>query len=247
MLAIRDLSVDLGGQPVLAGIDLDLAPGEMLAILGPSGSGKSTLLKVLTGQVAARHGRITLNGQPLNPRGAFAYMPQTDALMDWRRADANAALGLEVAGMPARAARAAARSHFPDFGLAGYERAWPRDLSGGMRQRLALMRTVIQGKPVLLLDEPLGALDALTRQRMQLWLADMRARHGWTVLLITHDVREAVLLADRIAVLTPRPARIRHVAAVPLPPHPRGTTSLTAPEARALEAELLTLLLEKIP
>lgn len=243
-LAVRDLRVALGGRAVLDGIDLDLREGEMLAVLGPSGSGKSTLLKVLTGQVRADAGTVTLGGHPLPPRGAFAYMPQSDALMDWRRADANAALGLEVAGMAPRAARATARRHFPDFGLAGYERAWPRDLSGGMRQRLALMRTVIQGKPVLLLDEPLGALDALTRQRMQLWLAEMRARHGWTVLLITHDIREAVLLADRIAVFSPRPARIRHLADVPLP-YPRNAASLTRAEARGLEAELLTLLLEE--
>ena len=166
-------------------------------------------------------------------------MPQADALLPWRRVLENATLGLEVRGLPRREARERVRPLLPAFGLDGFERAYPFQLSGGMRQRAALLRTVVQECEVLLLDEPFGALDALTRTEMQHWLESVWERFRWTVLLVTHDVREAVYLADRIYVLSPRPGTVVAEIAVPLP-RPR---SLTDPRLAQLETELLAQLL----
>lgn len=241
MLELQSLCLALGGRPVLRDITLHLARGEFVSILGPSGAGKSTLLRLLIGAETADAGTIRLDGKPLQGR-PFAFMPQHDALMPWRRILDNATLGLEVRGLSRSAARAAVRPHFAEFGLTGYEDHWPSQLSGGMRQRAALLRTVVQGSDFLLLDEPFGALDALTRAQMQLWLQAMWARHRWSALLITHDVREAVLLSDRIYLLSPRPASVLREIAVPLP-RPRGPETQNHPAARAIEADILTTLL----
>jgi NitT/TauT family transport system ATP-binding protein len=161
-----------------------------------------------------------------------AYMPQRDLLFPWRTVLDNTALGLEVGGVRRREARVRARALFGPFGLAGFEDARPDALSGGMRQRAALLRTVVQERSLLLLDEPFGALDSLTRSEMQAWLADVWARYGWTVLLVTHDIREAVFLSDRVIVLTPRPATVRTQVIVDLP-RPRTTgLALTAAEEK---------------
>ena len=184
-------------------------------------------------------GRVLVDGVDATGRtDAFAYMPQQDLLFPWRTVLDNTTLGLEVAGMRRRDARARARPLFAEFGLDGFEDARPGELSGGMRQRAALLRTVVQGRPVLLLDEPFGALDALTRTEMQVWLSRTRARFAWTVVLITHDVREAVLLADRVVVLGPRPTSVRRVVDVDLP-GPRDLSVLTDPAFAAVEADLL--------
>jgi len=167
-------------------------------------------------------------------------MPQGDALMPWRRIIDNTTLGLEVQGLSRTAARARVAPLFAEFGLAGFEHHYPAQLSGGMRQRAALLRTVVQQRPMLLLDEPFGALDALTRAQMQRWLATMWTRHRWTVLLITHDVREAVLLSDRIYVLSARPASVAHEFQVPLD-HPRH--GIGSPALAAIEAEIMQTLL----
>jgi putative hydroxymethylpyrimidine transport system ATP-binding protein len=224
-ISVRDLEVSFGDLRVLAGVSFDVAPGEFVSVLGPSGSGKSTLFQVLAGLLTPDAGEVEA--------GSSAYMPQKDLLFPWRTVLDNTTLGLEVAGIPRKEARARASALFEPFGLAGFEHARPDELSGGMRQRAALLRTVVQDKDVLLLDEPFGALDALTRTAMQKWLDGMRARFGWTVLLITHDVREAVHLSDRVLVLSPRPARVVHERTIDLP-HPREVTA-----AAAVEAELL--------
>ena len=149
----------------------------------------------------------------------------------------NTTLGLEVAGVGRAAARERARRLFEPFGLSGFENAHPFELSGGMRQRAALLRTVVQDRPVLLLDEPFGALDSMTRSDMQLWLAGVRARFDWTVLLITHDIREAVFLSDRVVVLAPRPTRVHREVPVELP-QPRALETITSPRFAAVEREL---------
>ncbi|WP_220432168.1 ABC transporter ATP-binding protein [Falsirhodobacter xinxiangensis] len=212
MLEIRDLSVTLGGRSILDRLSLTVNRGEFVSILGPSGAGKSTLFRVLTGALQAT-GDIRVDGAPLQGQ-PFAFMPQRDALMPWRRMIDNVTLGLEVQGIPRAEARARIAPLFAEFGLDGFQRHWPHQLSGGMRQRAALMRTVVQDKRVLLLDEPFGALDALTRAGMQRWLKDRWRAHRWTALLVTHDVREAVTLSDRIYVLSARPARVTHEFAV---------------------------------
>jgi ABC-type nitrate/sulfonate/bicarbonate transport system ATPase subunit len=200
--------------PVLAGVSLAVHRGEFVAVVGPSGSGKSTLLDIIAGLVTPDRGEIRIDGRPVaaaDRLGHSAYMRQRDLLLPWRTALDNAALALEVAGVPRRKARALASARFPEFGLEGFAQAYPAQLSGGMRQRVAFLRTVLAGRPLLLLDEPFAALDALTRVTMQDWLARLLQREQRAVLLVTHDVEEAVYLADRVVVLTPRPARIAHI------------------------------------
>ena len=240
-LELKGLRKSFGEIDVLADISLTVQPGEFVSILGPSGAGKSTILQMLIGASEPDAGTVLFDGAPLVPkRDRFAFMPQRDALMPWRRIIDNTTLGLEVAGMSRKAARAEVAPLFAEFGLAGFEHHYPAQLSGGMRQRAALLRTVVQRRPMLLLDEPFGALDALTRAQMQRWLADMWTRHRWTVLLITHDVREAALLSDRIYVLSSRPARVAHQFHVPLE-HPRQ--GLRSPALAEIEAEILQTLL----
>ena len=243
-LALRDVTVTLGGLPVLGGVSLHVAAGEFVSILGPSGSGKSTLFRCLTGAVRPGGGKILRDGKPLQDRArAFAFMPQRDALMPWRRILDNVTLGLEVQGMPRAEARARVRPLFAQFGLEGHERSYPAQLSGGMRQRAALLRTVVQDRPILLLDEPFGALDALTRMTMQRWLEARWQAARWTTLLVTHDVREAVALSDRIYVLSRRPARVIAEFQVPAPRPRLGRTLST--DAADLEARLLDTLLSQ--
>lgn len=224
------------------GVDLEVAEGEFVALVGPSGCGKSTLLRVLAGLLVPTAGRAEVGGASAvgNP-GLVAFMPQKDLLLPWRRALGNAALGLEVRGVPRREARARARALFGVFGLEGFEQAWPAQMSGGMRQRLALLRTFLVPAPVLLLDEPFGALDAITRRGMHAWLQGVLAIEPRTVLLVTHDVDEALVLADRVLVMSPRPGRI--VAEVGAPfPRPRLPGIVTEPDFTAAKAEVLRAL-----
>jgi NitT/TauT family transport system ATP-binding protein len=217
--------------PVLAldGVDLRAAAGEVVAVVGPSGCGKSTLLELVCGLAEADAG--TVSAPPA------ALMPQRDGLLPWLSALDNAALARRVAGDGKARARARAHEHFAAFGLEGFERARPGELSGGMRQRVAFLRTLLAGRPVLCLDEPFAALDALTRAQAQSWLAEALAREPRTVLLVTHDVEEAALLADRVVVLSPRPGRV--VADLPVTlARPRSATdpAVTALRALALDA-----------
>jgi NitT/TauT family transport system ATP-binding protein len=227
----------------LDGVSLAVAPGEVLAVVGPSGCGKSTLLELIAGLQSPDGGRIAVGGAAGAPERlrACAYMPQRDGLLPWRDAIGNAALALECQGAGRADARRRAAPLFERFGLAGFERAAPGELSGGMRQRVAFVRTLLAGRPVLLLDEPFGALDSLTRGQMQEWLARALAAEPRTVVLVTHDVDEALLLADRVAVMSPRPGRIVTELRVEMPrPRPRRETITTpafaALKERALEA-----------
>jgi putative hydroxymethylpyrimidine transport system ATP-binding protein len=241
-LTLEGLTKIYGDLPVLDGVSLTVAAGEFVAVIGPSGCGKSTLFDVVAGLEPPDAGRVLVDGAEATGRtDAFAYMPQQDLLFPWRTVLDNTTLGLEVAGMRRRDARERARPLFREFGLDGFEDARPGELSGGMRQRAALLRTVVQDRPVLLLDEPFGALDALTRTEMQVWLSRTRARFAWTVVLVTHDVREAVFLADRVAVLGPRPTSVLREVRVDLP-RPRGLSVLTDPAFTAAETDLLSAL-----
>jgi ABC-type nitrate/sulfonate/bicarbonate transport system ATPase subunit len=223
----------------LEGIDLVVRADELLAVVGPSGCGKSTLLELVAGLQEPDAGSVSVLGATNadSRRGACAYMPQRDLLLPWRNALANAALALESQGVPRSEARRRAEPLFERFGLADFERAGPAELSGGMRQRVAFLRTLLPGRPVLLLDEPFGGLDSLTRSSMQRWLAGALAQEPRTVLLVTHDVEEAVFLADRIAVLSPRPGRVVSEVSVELA-RPRDMTSAEfgAVKRRVLEA-----------
>lgn len=200
----------------LEDISFEVAPQEFITLIGPSGSGKSTLFNIIAGLLEPDAGSVTVGVPPQRGSGV-GYMPQRDLLLPWRRVIDNATLPLEAAGVSRRDARAAVSGHLDAFGLTGFERAYPAELSGGMRQRAALLRTVSTGSPILLLDEPFGALDAITRRQMQDWLLEVHRRLGRTVLFITHDVDEAVYLADRVIVLGPRPGHVIRELTVPLP------------------------------
>lgn len=223
-------------------VNLAVPPGRFVSIVGPSGCGKSTLLRVLAGVLLPTSGeaeveRVSVVGAP----GHIAYMPQRDLLLPWRRALANASLGAELGGMSKPEARAVAQALFPAFGLSGFEKAWPSQLSGGMRQRLALLRTFLVPSTVMALDEPLGALDAITRRQMHGWLQDVLSRDPRTVLLVTHDVEEALILSDEVHVMSPRPGRI--VATVESPwARPRLPALVSEPGFVARKAKLLAAL-----
>src|SRR3954447_8980451 len=195
-VALVDVRRHFGKVQALEGIDLRVKSGEVVAVVGPSGCGKSTLLELVAGLQEPDAGTVTAAGasDARGRREACAYMPQRDLLLPWRSALSNAGLALECQGLRPAEARRRAAPLFERFGLARFERARPADLSGGMRQRVAFLRTLLAGRPVLLLDEPFGALDSLTRAGMQEWLADALRKEPRTVLLVTHDVQEALFL-----------------------------------------------------
>lgn len=244
LLDLKDLRLTLGDTPVLDRINMQVKEGEFVSILGPSGAGKSTIFRLLTGALPMQEGMVTCNGFALAaPNSNFAFMPQRDALLPWRRVLDNLTLGLEVQGVARQEARARVQPMLASFGLQDFTRHYPAELSGGMRQRAALLRTVVQERAVQLLDEPFGALDALTRTQMQTWFEKRWRAARWTTLLVTHDVREAVALSDRIYVLSCRPARVIADITVPLPRPRLGRPS--CPEAHAIEAQILEILLDQ--
>jgi len=222
-VAIAGVRKVFGDVVALDGVDLDVPAGEVVAVVGPSGCGKSTLLELVCGLAEPDAGSVSAP--------PAALMPQRDALLPWLSALDNAALARRVAGDTRSAARAAAHEHFAAFGLEGFERSKPAALSGGMRQRVAFLRTLLAGRPLLCLDEPFGALDALTRAQAQGWLGEALAREPRTVLLVTHDVEEAIVLADRVVLLSPRPGRVLTEIEIPLA-RPRERTSLEVVELR---------------
>ena len=246
-MELRALHRSFGDLEVVHDLSLTVREHEFVSILGPSGSGKSTTFSMLIGAIAPSSGEILLDGKPLGvAKDQFAYMPQNDALLPWRRVIDNLTLGLEVRGVSRSQARKRVRPLLETFGLAGFERAYPFQLSGGMRQRAALLRTVVQDRGVSLLDEPFGALDALTRAQMQRWIEGVWEQYRWTVLLITHDVREAVFLSDRIYVFSARPATVLSCVEVPLP-RPRTMDMIADATFARIEAELLGTLLNALP
>ena len=228
---------------VIARIDLRLRPGEVRGLVGPSGCGKSTLLELVSGLREPSTGTIAVHGGAgaRQRLASCAYMPQRDLLLPWLSAIDNAAIALRNRGASRRHAREAAHPLFERFGLAGFERTRPTELSGGMRQRIAFLRTLLAGKPVLLLDEPFASLDAITRAEMQEWLAGALAAESRSVILVSHDVEEALYLSDRVTVLSPRPARAVAEVSAPAPrarPRLEAVTDpgFTAARERALEA-----------
>lgn len=226
----------------LGGVNLTARSGEFVVLIGPSGCGKSTLLNIICGLMEPDSGEVLLDGRPVQNRtGLLGYMLQKDLLLPWRKVLDNVILGPEISGLDRKAARQEAERLMPDFGLEGFEHSYPATLSGGMRQRTALLRTFLCRRNAMLLDEPFGALDALTRRGLQQWLLEVWSRFRQTILFVTHDVDEAVYLADRAYVMTPRPGRIKLELDVPLP-RPRQREMVTSSEFAALKAQLLSSL-----
>lgn len=242
MLEIVGLSHQFSGVvgvPVLDRVSLTIQDGEFVSIVGPSGCGKSTLLRILAGLLEPTSGQVCFDGDVRAAApGHAAFMPQHDRLLEWRRALDNAVLAADVHGADRALSRRRASELFGRFDLAGFEDAWPSELSGGMRQRLALLRTFLADRDLLLLDEPFGALDAITRRGMHTWLQEVLAEDPRTVLFVTHDIDEAIVLSDRIVVMSGRPGRVVAVLEVE---HPRPRAASTVTETWFIEhkAQLL--------
>jgi ABC-type nitrate/sulfonate/bicarbonate transport system ATPase subunit len=239
-IALLDISHRFGELPVLDRLALEVRARQVVALVGPSGCGKSTLLELVAGLLEPSSGTIVVRGgnEPGERLRRCALMPQRDLLLPWLSAIDNAGLALRNRGAGRFEARQQATSLFERFGLEGFERARPAELSGGMRQRVAFLRTLLAGKPVLLLDEPFASLDAITRAEMQAWLADALRTEPRTVLMVTHDVEEALYLADRVAVLSVRPGRVVDSLAPPRPRAPR-TETVTDPAFTELRERAL--------
>lgn len=234
--------VDGAVMQALDDVTLQAADGEFVSIVGPSGSGKTTLFNVVCGLLPPDQGRVYIDGEDVTGRrGTVAYMPQRDVLLPWRSVLGNVLLGAEVARVPLAPIREEAQRLLPDFGLEGFANRYPHELSGGMRQRAALLRTYLCHRDVLLLDEPFGALDALTRRQLQLWLISVWEKARKTILFITHDIEEAVFLSDRVYVLTPRPARVSAEYAIDLP-RPRAAATVLGDRFAELRSQLLAAL-----
>jgi NitT/TauT family transport system ATP-binding protein len=242
---LRAVSHSFGSLAVLDDVGIEAAERELVAIVGPSGCGKSTLLELVAGLREPTAGMVAVDGEraAADRLGRCAYMPQRDLLFPWLSAVDNAALALRNRGASKAEARAAAQPLFERFGLEGFEASPPHELSGGMRQRVAFLRTLLARKPVLLLDEPFGSLDTITRAEMQEWLAEALRAEPRTVLLVTHDVEEALYLADRVVVLSARPGQVVAELAYPAPRGPR-TETVTAPAFADLRERALVALAE---
>ncbi|MBN8749227.1 Aliphatic sulfonates import ATP-binding protein SsuB [Xylophilus ampelinus] len=226
----------------VSNVNLRIAKGEFVTLVGPSGCGKSTLFNMIAGLLPPDDdGSLLFGGAPQRDGqllGKVSFMPQRDLLFPWRTVLDNAILALEVEGLPRKQARERARAMLPEFGLAGFANHYPHQLSGGMRQRVALMRTFLFERDLMLLDEPFGALDALTRSRMQHWLLDIWARHRRTVLFITHDIDEAIVLGDRVLVMSARPGTVKSETVIDLP-RPRDPSVVLTPEFIRIKQRLL--------
>ena len=243
-VSIRGLGHRYGGLQTIERLDLELPPHGVLGIVGPSGCGKSTLLELVAGLQEPAAGEIALGSALTSAErlARCAFMPQRDMLLPWLAAIDNAALALRNRGLGRGAARRQAGELFERFGLAGFEPARPAELSGGMRQRVAFLRTLVAGKPVLALDEPFAALDAITRAEMQEWLAGALRADPRTVVLVTHDVEEALYLCDRVAVLSARPARLVEELFVPTPRAADRDRAVTEPQFVAVRERALLAL-----
>ncbi len=214
-LQVDHITLSYDGTQILRDLNLSVEAGEFVSIVGPSGCGKSTLLSVIAGTLPAQEGQVCIDG--LGQRGVSSrtiLMPQDDLLLPWMRILDNVCLYGKIHGDLA-ALRKRAREELAFFGLEGYENHYPHELSGGMRQRAAFLRTALCPADILLLDEPFAALDVITREEMRDWLLQLRARLGRTVLLVTHDIDEAIYLSDRVLVLAGRPAGLQKALRVP--------------------------------
>jgi NitT/TauT family transport system ATP-binding protein len=234
LVEIIEISKDYAtGDGVIRALDrvcLDLAEGEFLSIVGPSGCGKSTLMLITAGLVSPTAGRVRIGGvEVTRPYANAGVAFQDPTLYEWRRVLENVLLPVEIQGRELAPFRHRARELLGMVGLGGFERKYPFELSGGMRQRVALCRALVHDPPLLLMDEPFGALDALSRDQLNLELQDIWQANRKTVLLITHSIQEAVFLSDRVVVMSPRPGRIGEIVAIDLP-RPRTFDLLEAPE-----------------
>lgn len=241
-LDVRGITRSFDGKPVLEDISLTLGEGELVCLLGVSGGGKSTLFNIISGLLPPDGGQVFLDGEDITCQpGHISYMLQKDLLLPYRTIRDNVALPLLLRGVPKKEARAQASALFAEFGLLGTETKWPAQLSGGMRQRAALLRTYLFSQNVALLDEPFSALDTLTKTAMHEWFLDVMSRIRLSSLFITHDIDEAILLSDRIYLLTGQPGRITEELVIDQP-KPRSREFVLSPEFLAYKRHILSKL-----
>lgn len=246
MLKVEEVSKTFRNQKerllTLDDISLTIEKGEFISIVGPSGCGKSTLLDIIAGIIQPSSGKVIYEGREIAGEiGYSAYMPQSDVLLPWRTVLENAALPLEIKGESKKQAKEQAIPLFKTFGLKGFENHYPFMLSGGMRQRASFLRTLLNKKDLLLLDEPFGKLDAITRLELQQWLMDICASLKLTVLLITHDIDEAIFLSDRVYIMSARPGKVLKELRVPLP-RPRSVDITGDAKFAELKREMIKIL-----
>src|SRR3984893_11136253 len=245
-LCVADVSMTFktptGAFHALAPVTLSIPQGRFVSLIGPSGCGKSTIFNIIAGLLEPTAGKVRIDGiDATGTIGRVGYMLQKDLLLPWRSVVDNVILGMEIQGVPLKEARARALTLLHRYGLSGFEHLHPSSLSGGMRQRAALLRTLLFDTDVILLDEPFGALDAQTKLQMQEWLMQLWSDFGKTVLFVTHDVEEAIYLSDEVHVMGTRPGRI--IASIPVHlPRPRRRTSALAPEFLTIKERCLELL-----
>jgi putative hydroxymethylpyrimidine transport system ATP-binding protein len=242
ILQFHNVSFHYDEKPIINELNASIQDKEFVSIIGPSGCGKSTLFRLITGLEEASTGQIELTETKSHPVG---YMPQKDMLLPWRTIIENAALPLECQGVQKKEAQVKAKELLHKFGLQGYEKKFPKDLSGGMRQRVSFIRTLLTGGEILLLDEPFSALDALTKASLQEWLFEQWKEWEKTILFITHDVEEALFLSNRILVVENQPIATLTERIVPLDRN-RTRKDLYKPEVLALKEELLSMLQRQV-
>ena len=244
MLRAEHISKAFDSRSVLRDVTVRLEEGELVSILGLSGSGKTTLLNIISGLTPPDGGPVTLAGRNITGRpGRISYMLQKDLLLEHKTVLDNVSLPLVISGMKKQEARKQAEPWFGRFGLAGTENLWPSQLSGGMRQRAALLRTYLCSGGAVLLDEPFSALDMITKGKMHEWYLSVMRTLRFSTILITHDVDEAILLSDRICLLTGSPGEIRHEIRIPVPREERKDFELT-PEFLSYKQQIMALLRE---
>ncbi|QWH10591.1 ABC transporter ATP-binding protein [Bacillus mycoides] len=242
ILQFHNVSFHYDEKPIIDELNASIQDKEFVSIIGPSGCGKSTLFRLITGLEEASTGQIELTETKSHPVG---YMPQKDMLLPWRTIIENAALPLECQGVEKKEAQVKAKELLHKFGLQGYEKKYPKDLSGGMRQRVSFIRTLLTGGEILLLDEPFSALDALTKASLQEWLFEQWKEWEKTILFITHDVEEALFLSNRILVVESQPIATLTERIVPLDRN-RTRKDLYKPEVLALKEEILSMLQRQV-
>ncbi|CAN5180031.1 ABC transporter ATP-binding protein [soil metagenome] len=241
-LRLDGISHTFGDIEALAPVDLTVADGEFVCIVGPSGCGKSTIFNIVSGLLTPTSGSISLDGSDIKGKaGHVGYMLQKDLLLPWRTVLDNIVLGADIRGRATRADKRAAAQMAERYGLGAYLNHYPHALSGGMRQRVAVMRTLALDHPVMLLDEPFGALDSHTRLLMQQWLLDVWREQRKTILFVTHDIDEALFLGDRVVVMSPRPGRVDAVIPIDLP-RPRDVHLTTDARYVELKSTVLDLI-----
>ena len=246
-ISFSGIRVDLGGRAILQDISLDVQPGEFICVMGPSGCGKTTLLRVVAGLIQASAGTVSLAGRPITGptrEVSVVFQDYGRALLPWRDASGNVALALEAAGMPRAEQKPLIEQLLAKVGLKDHATKFPSQLSGGMQQRLQIARCLAQDPKVLLMDEPFGALDAMTRQQLQDEVQALAAERNTTVFFVTHDLEEALYLGDRVVALLPNPGRIGRLVDVPLERPRNQLTTREHPDFLRLRRELFAMMQE---